>query len=106
MKVLLKQSGIATRQQRRSVKGHPVLYPEWWLALASQYFDAYRSLPTPKQLFGPFWPRYFLLGHSVELVLKGFLGRKGVEATPFKRSRAWRSYFTLQSIGITLLAVR
>ena len=78
MKAVLKNSGIATRQQRRKVRGHPALYPEWWLALASQYLDAYHSLPKPRQHVPPCWPKYFLLGHSVELVLKGFLGRKGV----------------------------
>lgn len=85
MKSLLKKSGIASRKERRAVKGHPVLYPEWWLALASQYLGAYHNLPTPVQPRQPFWPRYFLLGHSVELVLKGFLGRKGVSEAKLEK---------------------
>lgn len=85
MRALLQKSGIATRQQRRGVKGHPVLYPDWWLALASQYLDAYRNLPAPKQPLPPFWPQYFLLGHSVELVLKGYLGRRGVSEAALEK---------------------
>lgn len=66
---------LTTRAQRRSVQGHPLLWPEWLLALATQYREAARSLPSGE---GPtlFWPKYHALGHSVELVLKGFLARK------------------------------
>ena len=78
MKAVLKNSGLATRRERRKVRGHAALYHEWWLALASQYLDAYRKLPVPSRPVPPYWPRYFLLGHSVELVFKGFLGRKGL----------------------------
>lgn len=85
MKAVLKKSGIATRQQRLSVQGHPALFPEWLLALASQYLHAYQNLPNPARLAQPYWPKYLLLGHSVELVLKEFLARKGVTEAKLKK---------------------
>jgi len=81
MKSILKKSGLETRAKRKKVQAHPMLRADWWLALASQYQDAYRGLATTEeQLPGikVFWPRYHALGHSVELVLKGFLARKGI----------------------------
>lgn len=75
MSLALRRGGhLATRAQRRSVHAHPLLWPKWLLALATQYREAALSLPSGE---GPtlFWPKYHALGHSVELVLKGFLAR-------------------------------
>jgi len=49
MKAILKKSGLETRDKRKGVKGHVLLYPEWHLALAGQYLDAYENLRTPRQ---------------------------------------------------------
>jgi hypothetical protein len=43
---------------------------------AKQFLHSYRQLPS---LNGPNWPKYFLFTHSIELVIKSFLIRSGVE---------------------------
>ena len=66
------------------VRGHPLLWPEWLLALVGQYLTAYDHLPVDQGTM-LFWPRYHALAHSVELVLKGFLARKGMTESQLKK---------------------
>jgi hypothetical protein len=54
------------------------------LDYAFQFFDAYRHVPRPQYPMYD-WPRYFLLCHCIELTLKAYLSKHGIDKTELSR---------------------
>jgi hypothetical protein len=48
-----------------------ILHPFEWFDRAKEVLWTYYNAPSTKP---PYWPRYFLLCHAVELVLKAYIG--------------------------------
>src|SRR3981081_514159 len=64
---------------------HPNQIPSAFdlLDLAEEFFQAFKDLPLGEKMHS--WPRYFLLCHAIELVLKAFLATRGVDDKQLKR---------------------
>jgi len=61
---------------------YPLLYREF-LDLAEEVLWTYHKAPSTKQ---PYWPRYFLLCHAVQLVLKAYLVLHGFTQDELQRN--------------------
>jgi hypothetical protein len=53
-----------------------------YLRLAEEFYQAYTDLPSRNP---PYWPRYFMLCHSIELGLKAYLAYRGATHEQLKK---------------------